>query len=42
VDAGPERLIDTNGGDDINAHVTGRFLRVFYCPLGRDERRRAV
>jgi len=24
---GPEKLIGTTGGDDINAHVTGRFLR---------------
>ena len=30
--SGPERLSDTNGGDDINAHVTGRFLRVLCCP----------
>ena len=28
----PEGLSDTNGGDRINAHVSGRFLRAFPCP----------
>ena len=28
----PEGPSDTNGGDRINAHVSGRFLRAFSCP----------
>ena len=32
VDPSPEGPSDTNGGDRINAHVSGRFLRAFCCP----------
>ena len=31
----PEGSSDTNGGDRINAHVSGRFLRAFCCPDAR-------
>ena len=31
-DPGPEGPSDTNGGDRINAHVSGRFLRALSCP----------
>jgi len=27
VEAGPEGLSVTNGGDDINVHVSSKFLR---------------
>ena len=39
----PEGLSDTNGGDRINAHVPGRFLRAFPCPCaGRPSGSRRV
>jgi hypothetical protein len=32
VASSPEGPSDTNGGDRINAHVSGRFLRALRCP----------
>jgi hypothetical protein len=34
VGSDPEGPDDTNGGDDLDAHVSVRFLRVLACPAG--------